>query len=102
MTMTMTRKAFEEKIGEVLRDHGADVTADLSDELVAYWNGHALAYVLIHETAPGPRYEHFVMDAERWKHWRTWFEAWLNTPTFSVRPEVSDWIADDPPVDAGN
>lgn len=42
--MTRTGKEFEKHMGEVLRNHGADITADLTDELVAYWNGHAVAF----------------------------------------------------------
>jgi hypothetical protein len=96
---TTTRKDFEEKVGEVLRVHGAGITADLSDELVAYWNGHHIAYVLIHEDANASNYEEFVIDDRQWNLWRPWLEAWLDAPTFSVRPEVRHWLSEEPPVD---
>lgn len=28
-------------------------------------------------------------------------KAWIDSPTFSVRPEVHDWLAEEPPADAG-
>lgn len=98
----MTRAEFEEKIGAILRDHGADTTADLTDELVAYWNGHAVAYVLMRETATGANYDDFVMDDAQWKSWRSWLEAWMDSPMFSVRPEVRHWLSEEPPADPGN
>ncbi|ACC73725.1 hypothetical protein PPMP20_24160 [Paraburkholderia phymatum] len=96
----MTRTEFEERVGTILRDHGTGTTADLTDELVAYWNGHAVAYVLLHETASGANYEDFVMDDAQWTSWRSWLEAWMDSPTFSVRPEVRHWMSEEPPADA--
>lgn len=96
-----TRGEFEEKIAEVLRGHGAGLTADLTDELVAYWNGHAVAYVLVREASTGSSYEEFVMDDAQWESWRSWLEAWIDTPTFTVRPEVRNWLSEEPPADAG-
>ncbi|WP_233446736.1 MULTISPECIES: hypothetical protein [Paraburkholderia] len=100
--MALTRNEFEEKIGKVLHDHGAGVTADLTDNLVAYWNGHAVSYILVSETPCGLRYEEFVMDDDQWTTWRSWLEAWTDAPTFSVRPEVRNWLSEEPPADADN
>ncbi|BEU26141.1 MULTISPECIES: hypothetical protein [Paraburkholderia] len=99
--MAMTRNEFEEKIGKVLSEHGDDVTADLSDELLAYWNGHEIAYVLVSETPTGSSYEEFVMNDDQWRTWRSWLVAWTDAPTFSVRPEVRNWLADEPPAESG-
>jgi hypothetical protein len=75
--MAMTREEFEQKIGTVLRAHGAGVTADLTDELLAYWNGHAVAYVLICAEPPDTCFEEFAMDDVQWANWRSWLEAWI-------------------------
>jgi hypothetical protein len=99
--MAMTREGFEAKVGAVLRDHGVGTTADLTDELVAYWTGRRVAYVLINDSPSGSSYEEFVMDDAQWKIWRSRLEAWIDSPTFSVRPEVHDWLAEEPPADAG-
>lgn len=95
----MTREEFEEKIGAIVRVHGTDVTVDLSDELVAYWNGNAIAYVLTVQTSSA-HYEHFDMDDGQWQRSRPWLEAWIDAPTFSVRPETRHWLSPDPPADA--
>lgn len=99
--MAMTREEFEAKLGAVLRDHGIGTTADLTDELVAYWTGRRVGYVLIDEFPSGSSYEEFVMDDVQWNIWRSWLEAWIDSPMFSVRPEVRDWLAEGPPTDAG-
>ncbi|MFP3642979.1 hypothetical protein [Paraburkholderia sp. SIMBA_054] len=99
--MAMTREEFEQKIGTVLRAHGAGVTADLTDELLAYWNGHAVAYVLICAEPPDACYEEFSMDDAQWANWRSWLEAWIEAPTFSVRPEVHNWLSEEPPAEPG-
>jgi hypothetical protein len=96
----MKREEFEQQIGAILRDHGAGTTADLTDELVAYWNGHGVAYMSVHETASGMSYEDVAMDDAYWARWRSWFEAWIETPMFSVRPEVRHWLSEEPPADA--
>jgi hypothetical protein len=99
--MAMTREEFEAKLGVVLRDHGIGTTADLTDELVAYWTGQRVGYVLINESPSGSSYEEFVMDDVQWNIWRSWLEAWIDSSMFSVRPEVRDWLAEGPPTDAG-
>jgi hypothetical protein len=99
--MAMKREGFEERVGAVLRDHGIGTTADLTDELVAYWTGRSIAYVLVNESPSGSGYEEFVTDDTHWKIWRSRLEAWLDSPTFSIRPEVHDWLAEEPPADAG-
>ena len=99
--MAMTREEFEQKVGSILRDHGSGVTADLTDELLAYWNGHGVAYVQVCEPPPDTSYEEFVMDDAQWRNWRSWLEAWIEAPMFSVRPEVHNWLSEAPPADAG-
>ncbi|MGT2477179.1 hypothetical protein [Paraburkholderia terrae] len=97
--MAMTREEFEAKLGVVLRDHGIGTTADLTDELAAYWTGQRVGYVLINESPSGSSYEEFVMDDVQWNIWRSWLEAWIDSPMFSVRPEVRNWLAEEPPAD---
>ena len=99
--MAMTREEFEQKVGSILRDHGSGVTADLTYELLAYWNGHGVAYVQVCEPPPDTSYEEFVMDDAQWRNWRSWLEAWIEAPMFSVRPEVHNWLSEEPPADAG-
>jgi hypothetical protein len=99
LTMQMTRERFEQTVASVLRDHGSDVTADLTDQLVAYWDGHGVAYVMVCEISSGSPYEEFVMDDEQWKQCRPWLEAWLESPAFSVRPEVRNWRSEAPPFE---
>ena len=98
--MAMTHTEFEEKIGKILHDHGAGVTADLTDELVAYWNGHTVSYVRVREAPSDSSYEEFVMDDVQWAKWQPWFEAWTDAPTFSVRPEMHGWLSEEPPAEA--
>ena len=98
--MTMSREEFEHQLGTVLRHHGAGTTADLTDELVAYWNGSGLSYVLLRENPAGAVREKFSMNDAHWSNWRSWLEAWIESPTFSIRPEVHSWLLEDPPDDS--
>ena len=97
--MTITREHFEETVASILRDHGSDMTADLSDQLVAYWNGRGIAYVSMQSTSSTPIYEEFIMDDDQWRSWRSWLEVWLERPTFSIRPEARGWLSEAPPFE---
>lgn len=90
----MTLEEFEDSIAAIMRVHGVGMTADLTDELVVYWTGDRLAYVLIMEAPTGNSYAIFNMDNTHWMRWQSWLEAWVEAPTFSVRPEVRDWVAE--------
>ena len=98
--MTMSREQFEYQLAVLLRHHGAGTTADLTDELVAYWNGSGLSFALLRETPTGSIHEEFCMDDAHWGGWRSWLEAWIDSPMFSVRPEIRDWVSKKPFTDA--
>jgi hypothetical protein len=93
----MTREEFEETVGLVLRDHRMSTTAELTDELVAYWDGHALAYVTCKQGTSGAAYHDFVMNDDRWNSLRSRLEAWIDAPRFGFRPEAHHWLSEAPP-----
>ncbi|RFU49624.1 hypothetical protein [Paraburkholderia sp. DHOC27] len=82
----MTRDEFESKLAMILQDVAFGTTADLTDEAVAYWDGHRIVYATLAED--GGRVDREFDLGARWPEWRAWLEAWMSEPTFSVRPEL--------------
>jgi hypothetical protein len=83
----MTRDDFENKLAMILQDVAYGTTADLTDRAVAYWNGRRLVYATLRDDGSGLTGKEFDLGAQ-WPEWRAWLEAWMNEPTFSVRPEL--------------
>jgi hypothetical protein len=50
----------------------------------------------IRETPAGSIHEAFCMDDAHWNGWRSWLQAWIDSPMLSVRPEIHDWVSKKP------
>jgi hypothetical protein len=99
MAMKMTLEDFEYRLAAILQDHGGDMTAEITNCLVAYWDGHAVTYVIAYETSSGVGNKKFDVNGCPWEEWRPTFEAWLEQPVFSLRSEVREWLAEAPPLE---
>lgn len=66
------------------------MTAELTDCIVAYWNGSDVAYAFLCENGTDRVDEEFDLDYP-WQEWAPEFSAWLNKPRFGSRPEVPHW-----------
>jgi hypothetical protein len=95
----MTRDDFERKLAMILQDVALGTTADLTDRVVAYWDGHRIVYATLRDDDSGLPDQPFDPGAQ-WSEWRAWFEAWMSEPTFSVRPELHTSDSADVPPDA--
>jgi len=99
--MKKTREEFEGQLGDLLRRRGAGITADLTDAILAYWNGHSVVFVTTNADGSGAVDEEFEMDDRVWEKCHAAFEDWMSQPTFTVRPEVRRWLSDAPPYVPG-
>ncbi|CAD6556761.1 hypothetical protein LMG28727_06189 [Paraburkholderia kirstenboschensis] len=97
----MTHQDFVRQLAMMLRDMPRGVTAELSDCMVAYWNGHSVVFAFLCERGTGAVEEEFDIDDYVWEDWRPTFENWLARPVFSASPEVELWLRDAPPHEAG-
>ncbi|MFM0572599.1 hypothetical protein PQQ88_30275 [Paraburkholderia caledonica] len=97
----MTRHDFVHQLAMMLRDLPQGTVADLSDCMVAYWNGYSVVFAFLCERGTGAVDEEFDMDDYVWEDWRPAFESWLAEPIFTSRPEVKQWLMDAPPHEAG-
>jgi hypothetical protein len=83
--MTMKRENFEQELSTLLRQQPRGTTADLSDCMVAYWNGTSLVYAYL---GAGVIEEEPDVDDSVWEEWRLELEIWHASPSFSVRTEL--------------
>ncbi|XUW93334.1 hypothetical protein OH764_34990 (plasmid) [Burkholderia sp. M6-3] len=97
----MTRHDFVRQLAMMLRDLPQGATADLSDCMVAYWNGYSVVFAFLCERGTGAVDEEFDMDDYVWEDWQPAFESWVANPVFGSRPEVKRWLMDAPPHEAG-
>jgi len=87
-------------IGMLLRDQPPGTTADLSDYTVAYFDGHHVMGLYLSADAPGFD-EEFELTDEFLDQIPEVVAAWLNQPTYTLRPELMELLKDAPPYDAG-
>ncbi|MCO4880996.1 hypothetical protein VOI32_32990 [Paraburkholderia caribensis] len=97
----MMRQRFEQQLATLLRSRPVGTTADLSDCIVAYWNGHQIIYAFLCDNQSCQVDEEFDLDDYVWDEWRPVLEEWPVAPTFTLREEVKRWLADAPPFEAG-
>ena len=95
-----TFKAFKEQLSMLLRDLPPGTTADLLDQVCAYWNGHAIQGLFLREDGSGALDEDFELDENAWENWRDELLAWQASPRFTRRAELSEWLKETPPFEA--
>ena len=88
----MKYEEFDTRLGMFLQDVAMGTSADLTDRVVAYWDGRRVVYANLREDDSG-QIENEFSPADHWSQWRDWFTDWIAEPTFSVRPEIHDWIS---------
>jgi len=94
-----TFEAFEAHLAMLLRDLPPGTTADLSDLLLAYWDGHGVVGLYLRDDGSGRLDEEYDLDEALWCQWHADFVDWLRNPRFTQRPELQEWLKDAPPRD---
>lgn len=97
----MTQDEFVSQLAKLLRYLPRATSADLTDDVVAYWDGHAVVFAFLGDCASGEIDEEFDLDNYAWEEWRPAFERWCREPVFSVRPQLRERLNDAPPHEAG-
>ena len=91
--MTVERfNAAQCQLGMLLRDQPLTTAADLCEFAVAYWDGRRVFYVFLHDDGSARLDEEFELSDFVWEEWEPTFLAWFDRPTYSVRPELGDWL----------
>jgi hypothetical protein len=79
-------KSFKAHVAMLLRDLPRGVTADLTDVVVAYWNGTQLVGAYLRDN--GRIDEDFDFDENAWGNWGDEFLLWFDAPRFSERADL--------------
>lgn len=79
----MYREAFEPQLAAILQDAGADSVAELTDTIVAFWDGMKVVYAKTDSS--GSFEEVFDLTPGEWAQWQDWFADWLTDPVVSRR-----------------
>ncbi|ACC75592.1 hypothetical protein PPMP20_03965 [Paraburkholderia phymatum] len=87
----MKFEAFDSRLSQMLRAMPAATFAELTDGMIAWWNGSRIVYAWIgdeadHDCCDKPR-AHELDLADDWGQFHDWLAAWIDEPRFSTRPE---------------
>lgn len=97
----MTFTDFRDQLSMLLRDLPRGTAADITDFAVAYWDGRQVVYAFLRDEGCGRIEEEFDLTEYEFEQWKDELEEWAKAPSFSVRPEILEWIKDSPPNEAG-
>jgi hypothetical protein len=79
----MYQEAFEARLAAILQDAGQESIAELTDTMIAYWDG---THVVYEKTDPSGSYEEvFDLTPGEWSQWQDWLADWLTDPVISRR-----------------
>lgn len=79
---------FEQQLATILQNAGPGTVAELTDTLVAYWNGNRLVYAEVDTEGTGAITGTFTMDANHWTQWTDWHNDWFTYPVLSARHDL--------------
>ncbi|BCG05373.1 hypothetical protein PPGU19_099410 (plasmid) [Paraburkholderia sp. PGU19] len=84
----MQFEEFENKLAALLRSAGPETVAELTDTVVAWWNGERVVYAQAETFGAGALTGRFIFDACQWSAWKDWLADWLSDPVLSVRHDL--------------
>lgn len=87
-------------VAMLLRDHPPATTADVSDYCALYWDGKKLYGVHLSPDEPGEIDELFDA-ASVFDEIPAAVDEWLQSPKYSLRPTLLEWIKEAPPIESG-
>ena len=90
---------FRSHLAMMLREHPPGTSADLTDQTVAFWDGHRVLGMYLCADEPGLD-EEFELSDEFLGDISDLVDSWLAKPTFTFRPELLEWLKDAPPFNA--
>jgi hypothetical protein len=72
---------FDMKLSAFLKGLPAGTVADLTDDMIAWWDGRSTVYASFDSRKSTPTRE--INLSENWEHFRDWLCAWMEHPQFS-------------------
>ncbi|MEM5440154.1 hypothetical protein [Paraburkholderia diazotrophica] len=87
----MRFEEFDARLSRLLVTMPAGTTADLTDGMIAWWNGARTIYAWIGKGDDGRHSGLHAREldlADDWGQFHDWLTAWINEPRFSARPDV--------------
>jgi hypothetical protein len=79
----MYRETFEARLAAILQDAGTESVAELTDTMIAYWDGKKVVYA---KTDSSGSYEEvFDLTPGEWSQWQDWLADCLTDPVISRR-----------------
>ncbi|WP_175946672.1 hypothetical protein [Caballeronia sp. BCC1704] len=94
-------ESFMQHLGMLLRDQPKGTTADLLDQVCAYWTGWAIQGIYLREDGSGRLDDDFELDEGAWREWQADLLAWQAHPRFTYREELCEWLKELPPRESG-
>jgi hypothetical protein len=92
----MNSDQLHEKLADQLRDKPLGTVANITDFAVAYWDGQQVLYAFLRDEGCGRIEGEFDLTEHEFEQWADALEMWADKPTFSVHPEVLEWLKDSP------
>ncbi|SEJ73987.1 hypothetical protein [Paraburkholderia diazotrophica] len=89
----MRFEEFDTRLSRLLVTMPAGTIADLTDGMIAWWNGTRTIYAWIgsgDDDRRGGLHARELDLADDWGQFHDWLAAWINEPRFSARPDADD------------
>ncbi|SAL25396.1 hypothetical protein [Caballeronia telluris] len=83
---------FTVQLGALLREQPRATSAELTDDMTAFWNGHRVIYAFLCENGTGRLDEEFDPKEYIWAEWSPDLIRWLDKPRYGTRAEILEWI----------
>lgn len=93
----MTFDEFTVLLADRLRAQPAATSAELTEDISAYWNGTRVIYAFLCEHGTGRIEEEFDPEDYIWAEWSPEFVRWLDDPQYGARPEILEWLKEPEP-----
>lgn len=88
----MRQETQVDQLRMLLQDQPPCTAADLWDDTIAFWNGQQLVWAWLRDDESGLIEEEFELDLDQWDALAGVVGAWLESPRYSVRPELKAWL----------
>ncbi|CAD6510532.1 hypothetical protein ACFQ3P_01825 [Paraburkholderia sabiae] len=85
----MKFETFDSRLSQMLRAMPATTIAELTDGMIAWWNGARVVYAWVGDEAL-EKAHHTAREldlADDWGQFHDWLAAWIDEPRFSMRLE---------------
>ena len=84
---------FVDRLTALLAQQPEGTTAELTDVAVGYLDVDGLVGIFLSKDGKGSLDEEFEFDENTWLNWSPELDAWLDKPTYAMRPDFTAWRA---------